>query len=56
MDEEKIEPGAGYSSQVTRIPSLNAIEGAGDTASAFADYGVVRIALGALSFYMKMKL
>ena len=37
----------GSSSQSrTRIPSLNAIEGESSEVSAFADYGVIRIALG----------
>ena len=31
----------------TRIPTLSVIEGAGDSASTFADYGLVRISLGA---------
>ena len=31
----------------TRIPSLNAIKGESSDVSAFADYGVIRIALGA---------
>ena len=31
----------------TRIPTLSVIEGAGDPASTFADYGLIRIALGA---------